>query len=126
LAQLFTCSYAAFKPEMRTPVRITLGGPRRPEPTGRDHWLYVAELAPKGWYFKAPADVFARRCTEQLDRLADDIDAKLAWLTEEFGGPIVLLCWEKRVRGPEDCRRRWAAWWTERTGIEVPELDGKA
>ena len=110
MAELFTCSYSAFRTEYGTPVRITLGGPRQPEPTGRERWLYVAELAPKGSYFHAEPDVFAARYTEQLERLADDIEDKLCQLGDHFGGPIVLLCFERRVGGPQDCHRRRPRW----------------
>src|SRR6185369_16964927 len=68
--EIATCSYAAFQPTMGTAIRISLGGPHRPEPSGREHWLYVAELAPRGWYFNAEPDVFARCYLEQLDRLS--------------------------------------------------------
>lgn len=124
--EIATCSYAAFQPTMGTAIRISLGGPHRPEPSGREHWLYVAELAPRGWYFNAEPDVFARRYLEQLDRLSDDIEAKLGLLADEFGA-VALCCFERRVRGPEDCHRRlWAQWWTEHvTGEEVPEHDGR-
>jgi hypothetical protein len=61
----------------------------------------------------------------QLDRLGDDAMAKLAMLVNQFG-PITLLCFEHRVRGPQDCHRRQAAEWLEkRLGVEVPELDGR-
>jgi hypothetical protein len=127
LPTVSTCSYAAWRADYGQPIRITLGSPRRPEPTGREQWLYVAELAPSGWYFNAEPGVFAARYREQLDRLAGDIEAKLSWLAEDIG-PICLCCYERRVRGPEDCHRRiWAAWWTERhPGEVVPELDGRS
>jgi hypothetical protein len=106
MAEIATCSYSAFRPQFGTPVRITLGGPRRPEPTGREHWLFVAELAPKGRYFKAPPDVFAREYLAQIERLAENIEAKLGYLTTAFG-PVTLLCYERAVREePGDCHRR--------------------
>jgi hypothetical protein len=124
MAQFLTCSYSAFRPDMGTPVRITLGGPRQPEPTGRAHWLYVAELAPRGWYFRSAE--FDRHYTAQLDRYAAGIEEKLTRLGEATGSPLVLLCFERRIRGPADCHRRsFAQWWQERTGQQVPELDGK-
>jgi hypothetical protein len=118
-----TCSYQAYRIEMGTAVRISLGGPRRPEPSGREHWIYLRELAPRPWYFKAEPDVFTRRYTEQLDRLAGYIEAKLSDLAGQYG-QVCLLCFEQRIRGPQDCHRRlWAQWWTERTGQEIPEHD---
>jgi hypothetical protein len=126
MAEISTCSYSAFRPQFGTPVRITLGGPRRPEPTGREHWLYLAELAPKGRYFKAPPDVFAREYLAQIERLAQDIEDKLDFLTTA-NGPVVLLCWERRIRSiPGDCHRRlFASFWEARTGQPVPELDAR-
>ena len=118
-----TSSYAGWRPEHGQPVRITLGGPRRPEPTGRARWLYVAELAPRGWYFNTAPEKFGRMYAAQLERLGDDIERKLGWLAGSFG-PLVLCCFERRVSGPSDCHRRAAAEWLEkRLGIDIPELD---
>jgi hypothetical protein len=122
--EISTCSYAAFVPSMGTAIRISLGGPRIPEPSGREHWIYLRELAPRGWYFKAEPDAFAAAYLKQLDELAGYIEVKLGDLAGQFDR-VCLLCWERRVTGPQDCHRRlWAQWWTERTGEEVPELDG--
>jgi hypothetical protein len=126
--QLATCSYAAYKPEFGTPVRITLGSPRRPEPTGREQWLFVAELAPRGWYFKAGPARFDACFTAQLDRHGDLIEEKLGWLADRCDLPLVLLCYERRVSvSGRDCHRLLVGrWWTARhPGQEVPELDGK-
>jgi hypothetical protein len=120
-----TCSFAAYQPGMGAGVRITLGVPRQ-LPPGRWRWPYLAELAPRSHYFRAGPEKFAARYVAQLDRLADDIETKLGWLAERYDGPLVLCCFERRVSGPNDChRRRWADWWTERTGQPVPELDGR-
>jgi hypothetical protein len=64
-----------------------------------------------------------RRLTAQLNRLAADIDAKLGELTARFGA-LALLCYERRVSGRECHRLTFGRWWVERTGEEVPELDG--
>jgi hypothetical protein len=120
-----TGSYAGWRPEHGTPVRITLGIPRWPRPPGRERWIYLAELAPRPWYFRAAPEKFDRMFRAQMDRLAADIVEKLTWITGKYG-PCSLLCYERRVRGPQDCHRRAAARWLEdRLGIEVPELDGR-
>ncbi len=122
---LATSSYAAWQPEDGTPVRITLGLPRWPRPPGRERWIYVSEVAPRPWYFRAAPEKFDRMYLSQLDRLAADIETKLAWLAERFDGPLVLCCFERKVR-PGDCHRLlFSRWWTERTGQPVPELDPK-
>jgi hypothetical protein len=118
-----TCSYAGWLPEHGQPVRITLGPPRRPEPTGRDVWLYVAELAPQGWYFRAGPEKFDRCYAAQLARHAAAIEMKLTMLTDQFGD-LCLCCFERAVRGPAECHRlQFGAWWTARTGQPVPEHD---
>jgi hypothetical protein len=62
-------------------------------------------------------------CSWSAYRLyADDIDRKLAAIPPEHGA-ICLLCWERRITGPECHRRLIAAWLEERYGAEVPELD---
>jgi hypothetical protein len=68
---------------------------------------------------------FDEHYRSQLDRPAGDIEAKLRWLADSYGG-LVLLCFERRIRGPQDCHGRlFAAWRTERTGLDVPGLDGR-
>ncbi len=117
---LATCSYSAWRAGYGQPIRVTLGKPRWPEPTGRAQWVYFSELAPKPWYWRsARFDTYYRR---QLDRFAEDIEMKVAWLAERFG-PITLLCYERRVL-PGECHRLIAGEWiSKRLGIEVPELD---
>jgi len=123
-AQLATCSFAAYQPRMGTGVRITLGVPWK-LPPGRWHWPYLAELAPRPWYFRAAPEKFDTCYLAQLDKLAEDIDLKLTWLAQRYPGQtLIALCYERRVRGPQDCHRRlWADWHEARTGQHVPELD---
>lgn len=117
-----TCSYAGWHSSYGVPVRITLGLPRQPEPTGRERWLHVHELCPRPWYIRSAH--WAERYTAQVDRMEEDIMTKIAWLEERYG-EIVLVCFERRVQ-PGDCHRLIAA---ERIGQwlgrEVPELDGR-
>jgi hypothetical protein len=122
MTTLATCSFGAYRPTMGIGVRITLGAPRT-LPPGRWRWPYLAELAPRPWYFRAAPEKFGRMYLAQLERFADDILTKLGWLTAEYG-PCTLLCFERRVSGPTDCHRRAAAGWLQdRLGIEIPELD---
>jgi hypothetical protein len=124
--QLVTCSWSAYRREMGAYVRISLGVPRvkLPDPryTERRHYVYVSELAPRREYFHAPADEFARRYVDQLRLYADDIDRKLAAIPPEHGA-ICLLCWERRITGPECHRRLAARFLADRYGVEVAEMD---
>ena len=126
IPQLATCSWAAYEPDMGTAVRISLGAPRGRKPPGRRQWIYVAELAPRRSYFHAADAEFDRQYLAQLDRFADLIAQKLSWLKDQEDEPLVLLCFERKIRGPQDCHRRlFADWWSELTGQEVPELDAR-
>ena len=130
IPQLATCSYGEYRRDMGTAVRITLGVPRwisLPDPRYSRYakWPYIAELAPRRDYFKAPEAVFDAKYLGQLERLAADIERKLTWIEPEHGR-LVLLCFERNVQGPHDCHRRlFADWWTARTGEDVPELGGR-
>lgn len=125
IPRLVTCSWTAYRREYGTAVRTSLGVPRikLPDPryTDRDHYIYVAELAPRRAYWDAPD--FDEQYLAQVARFADGIDAKLSAIPAE-NGALVLLCWEKQVTGPEQCHRRLAAGFlAERYGIEIPEMD---
>lgn len=124
--RLVTCSWSAYRREFGTAVRISLGVPRLklPDPryTERQHYVYVSELAPRREYFHAPADEFDRLYVDQLRRYAEDIDRKLAAIPPEHGA-ICLLCWERKITGPECHRRLASRWLAKRYGVEVPELD---
>ena len=124
--QLVTCSWNAYERTMGTAVRISLGVPRvkLPDPryTERQHYVYVSELAPRRDYFHAPAHEFDRLYVDQLRRYGEDIDRKLAAIPPEHGA-ICLLCWERKITGPECHRRLAARWLAERYDVEVPEFD---
>jgi hypothetical protein len=115
--QLITCSWSAYRRDYGTAVRISLRVPRvkLPDPryTERAHYVYVAELAPRRAYWDAPPDEFDRAYLAQLAQFADSIDAKLAAVPPE-NGALALLCWERRITGPECHRRLAARFW--RTG----------
>lgn len=127
LPQVVTCSWSAYRREMGTCVRISLGVPRGlhlPDPryTERTHWPYVAQLAPRRSYFYEPTEVFSRMYLDQLGRLADEIDRALLAIPSE-SSCLVLCCFERRITGPECHRRLAARWLAERYDVEVPELD---
>lgn len=117
-----TGSYAGWRKGDPAPVRISLGKPRW-TPPGRKTWLYVAELAPRGWYLRRDRERFTAAYLSQIDRLADEIERKLGWLTDQYG-PIVLCCWERRPDRPSEwCHRTLAAAFLEATfGLQVSEL----
>jgi hypothetical protein len=119
-----TCSYAAWRPEMGQPVRITLGLPRWPHPPGRERWPFLAEAAPAGWYFRSAPEKFARCYVAQLDRLAGDIETKLGWLAERYPGQALFACCFERRVSEGDCHRLLLSRWLhDRLGLDVPELD---
>jgi hypothetical protein len=128
LPALVTCSYAAFRREMGSIVRITLGVPRGVRlPDARygefTRWPSISELAPQRAYFHAEPDEFDRRYLEQVTAAADTIDVKLRTI-EPGAARLVLACFERRVTGPADCHRRLASrWLAERYDVEIPELD---
>jgi hypothetical protein len=119
---LATCSYFEYKPEMGQAVRISLGLPRFWKTIPR-----LTELNPPKKYFDAKPWVFAPKYIEYLETItAYRIQEKIEGLQREFEGTLVLLCFEKNVRGPIDChRRRFAEWWYLKTGEWVPELGGR-
>jgi hypothetical protein len=120
-----TTSYADWRWGDPVPVRISLGKPRW-TPPGRERWVYLAELAPRPWYWRRSRETFTACYLSQLNRLADDIETKLGWLAGHFGA-VTLCCWERDPSDPSTwCHRRlWADWWTGRTGQQVPELRSK-
>jgi len=125
--QLVTCSWSAYRREFGTAVRISLGVPRvkLPDPryTECQHYVYVAELAPRRAYWNALPDEFDRAYLAQLAQFADSIDAKLAAIPPEHGA-LALLCWERGVSSEADCHRRLAARFLgDRYGVEIVEMD---
>lgn len=126
LPRIVTCSWQAYRREFGTAVRTSLGVPRwvrLPDPAWSDHahWPYIAELAPRRAYWNAPD--FDARYLAQVARFAGEIDAKLDAIPAE-NGAVVLLCWERRITGPESCHRRLAAGFLQdRHGIEIEEMD---
>jgi hypothetical protein len=124
VTSLATCSYQEFDPSMGQPVRISLGTPKF-----KLGWRLpregLMELAPQGRYFNAPQAEFTRRYLEQLDSYGPAHLLHLFTDLAQDDRPLVLLCFERNVRSGADChRRRFAEWWFQNTGEQVPELGG--
>ena len=120
MVDLATCSWRAYRPEMGTAVRITLG---KPPGWFRYEWEEIRLLAPPPRVFRLEDDREFEAAYEQhlnavgVHRLRRVFER----LAEKHGGrPLVLLCFEA---SPSQCHRgQFARWWWERTGQEVPEL----
>lgn len=124
-----TCSYSAYQPEMGTPVRTSIGGPRmfkhRPGPGVK--LPYVRALAPWGLFgnaeFMGQPEKFRTAYLEGLDAHAGEIAEALKVIAQEFGLPPVLLCFENLAKPDATCHRTYAAEWLEsHTSLSVPEL----
>jgi hypothetical protein len=108
-----------------TAIRITLGAPRFRLPYS------IAEtdkrFAPSREIFHThDRDIFETAMREQLDReLGDRALEVLRGYDEAHGGRgLVLLCFEDVRKPGVWCHRQMvAAWFEERFGIVVPELD---
>ncbi len=105
------------------PVGISRGTPRFPV---RYRYRRLPDLYPDGWMFGIEDDArFNEAYRKKLDRLGvDRIAEGLARISREEGGAdLALLCYEA---DPARCHRSaFAAWWRERTGQEVPELQSR-
>lgn len=119
---LRTCSYSEYRPDMGTPVRISLGRPR--------FWsgtlavgAFVRELAPKGWYLRSPEPEYVKAYGEQLARYGVEvIQGRFDAIAAEHGEPLVLLCFENLASGSWCHRTLFRAFWLGQTGQDVPEL----
>jgi hypothetical protein len=121
VADLATCSWRRYRPEMGVAVRITLGRP--PRWFGHPH-EEVRLLAPPPALFRLKDDAAFEAAYEQhLNAVGvERLSQRFRDLSEKHGGRrLVLLCFEARV---EDCHRgQFARWWRGQTGQRVEELD---
>lgn len=118
---LYTCSWTAYKPDMGTPVRTSLGTPRQ-----GFRWPYeqVWEVTPRKNYLRLAPALFEEYYIAQLEhygvRLLRGVFTRLA--AKSVDPRLVLLCFEKN---PAEChRRQFADWWNGQTGEDVPEASG--
>ena len=125
---LATASYGSFKAAMGQAVRITRTPPRWKLPyvlAGS-----VMHLAPTWheWHLRDDHVAFVVSYRDRMDRLGVDQIADLIQAVCPVG-TAVLCCYEKLTGIPPDeqqfvCHRRvFAAWWSENSGDEVPELE---
>jgi hypothetical protein len=119
---LATGRYQSFDSSMGVPVRTTVGKPRWP--LGYELKHEVRELAPYGLMKLNGAEFEAayRTKLERLDRAAL-MERFEAISAQERGRRLVLLCFEDVWAGQACHRRTFAAWFEERTGQAVPEIE---
>lgn len=142
LPPLATCSYARYRRDMGTAVRITrmaLRGVALPDPryTDRDHWPVIRSLIPaKAIFHKGlPPAEFTALYRNDLALLGVRLICReISEVTlDPAPAPqrLVLLCYEDVLGDPltvtpgaaNVCHRRaFADWWAHRTGLDVPEL----
>jgi hypothetical protein len=136
---LATCSIGEYRREMGAAVLIAPRPPWAWRPTqapGRwtdgTRWPVAPFLIPRGYpHWKKrdePASVLAAAYLRQLERLGPARIANgLRQVPVEGDGRLVLLCYEKGravCADPWACHRRmFAAWWEDKTGAPVPELN---
>jgi hypothetical protein len=124
--ELATCSYKEFRPADGVPVRTSNGAPRWRLPYRIEH--VCRPLIPEWASVKAkvPLDVFEVRYRACLDTIGVDAIAEaLTAIADQAGDHrLVLLCFDDVAQlGDQACHRRmFARWWTEQTGLDVPEL----
>jgi len=107
-------------------VSISRGQPKWPLPF---RYRRAMLLAPSRETFALPSDrAFEAAYLAELEEAGvEKIGAMLRKISDEEGGkPLVLLCWEDVHAGQLCHRRMFAAWWTEQTGQQVPELQNSA
>lgn len=142
MVEFATCSYGEFRPDMGTPVRISLGVPKFPVTWLNPNRL-VRVLSPHWEYLNASDEVYEQRYLAQLKRVGvEGISSILQGIADEAdpSQPLVLLCFEKlgaqkrKAVAAEDvsraesmvCHRRlFAQWWERETGLVVPELGSR-
>jgi hypothetical protein len=102
------------------PVSISRGDGRGVRFSYRKLWTLCPSRETFGIEDAAAAEQSYRAGLEEIG--VEQIQAQLQELAEESGLPLVLLCHEAVLEGKE-CHRRWfAAWYEEKTGQAIPEL----
>ncbi|MGA5497735.1 hypothetical protein ACPCSP_25565 [Streptomyces cinereoruber] len=125
LPKLATCTYQEFKPDMGTPVRTTVGHPR----FALSYQLagHARLVTPTRPLLKIEArDAYEFSYRRMLEgHVFGNIQRELLRIAGAYDldSPVVLLCFDRlNVPGNWCHRTMFAAWWTEQTGDEVPEL----
>ncbi len=120
MTTLHTAAYGTWQPAFGQPVVASLTTPRWiPESAS---WPRCMAITPRWSYKKAPAEEFASRYLEQLNRYGPKmITAELERIGREHeADAVVVLCYEHEWTR---CHRiQFAAWMIETTGVLVTEL----
>lgn len=129
--EIATCSYGEFRPEMGYPVRTSRGAPK---------WFTYPYMSwenvfPSYAMLNMALDQYRPRYLQMLDqRGTETLMGDLQFMSQEYakvnGGevkPLVLLCYEKLSKGPDQwCHRSMLAGWLERNcGLAVAEFGAK-
>jgi hypothetical protein len=104
------------------PVGISVGVPSVPYELGG----VIGPLAPHGLRHLEERETFEQAYRQRLDSFGVDAIAQLftAFVTAFGASGLVLLCFEDLGKPGSWCHRRtFAAFWEERTGVQVPELE---
>lgn len=122
--RLFTSSYRTWRPELGSPVVISLLTPKwLPESAG---WPRCVELTPRWKYFKSGREQFDAEFTAQLDRYGPQhISRRLTEIArQQEADRLVLLCWETTTKAlAGECHRRlFADWMLATTGEDPAEV----
>lgn len=120
---LATSSYRQFDPLMGVPIRISVGRPRFP--LGYDLGEHIPELCPTWAMLKMSPEEYDERFFGKLEKVGvERLQSIFGAIADRHGGArLVLLCFEDVLAGQTCHRRGFAAWWLERTGQRVPEID---
>jgi hypothetical protein len=122
MSDLATSRYADFTSAMGVPVQTSIGRPRWP--LSYELTESAKRLMPWGLLGKdISEDDFTAHYRARLDKVGVDVLAATfeAISKRHDGARLVLLCFEPQ--GQFCHRRLFAAWWTEQTNQDVPELD---
>lgn len=121
--ELFTSSYAAFRPGMGTPIQTSNDRPKWPLRYPLEHVSRL--ITPRRalvFNDKISDEEFSRLYREDLDRIGvGRIAAELHAIAESAGSDrLVICCFESN---PHECHRGdWGSWWAARTGDIVAEI----
>jgi hypothetical protein len=126
--RIATCTYQEFTPDMGTPVRTTVGHPRFAlnYRLARHAQLITPTRDLLGIKARDAYEFSYRRLLNSrgIDAIYEELRAIAG--SHDLEAPLVLLCFDRydRLTPPDDwCHRMFfAAWFTEQTGQEVPEL----
>ncbi|MGC0418385.1 hypothetical protein [Embleya sp. AB8] len=123
--ELATCTFQEFASTMGAPIRTTAGAPRWT--LGYQLGGHARSITPPRNLLSAelPQDAYEFTYRRFLNTTGvDTIRAELESLAvANASQPLVLLCFDRLNQPNGWCHRTmFAAWWTEQTGDQIPEL----